>query len=176
MQIRSAEPGDSGSIREIHLNAFDENERHAVADLAAALLSEPSDPGALHLVAEDGGTIVGHVCFSPLFDRAKLECVGFLLAPLAVASSFQKRGIGSALVREGLRRLEERHVDSVLVYGDPAYYGRFDFEVETAKRFVLPFPLSQPDGWQVRLRDPGGFLDEVVRLDCVEPLRSPELW
>lgn len=50
------------------------------------------------------------------------------LAPLAVAPEAQGRGIGSALVRAGLKVCAEGGVDGVVVLGDPAYYGRFGFK------------------------------------------------
>jgi putative acetyltransferase len=51
------------------------------------------------------------------------------LAPVAVLPAVQKRGIGTALIREALGRLAATRLDLVLVLGDPAYYGRFGFTV-----------------------------------------------
>ena len=42
------------------------------------------------------------------FKNAKRADVASVLAPLAVAPSFQKQGIGAALVRGGLKRLADR--------------------------------------------------------------------
>ena len=44
-----------------------------------------------------------------------------LIAPVAVARCYRRRGIGSALVREGIRRLEEAEEDLIFVLGDPPY-------------------------------------------------------
>ena len=57
------------------------------------------------------------------------------LAPVAVHPSFQKQGIGSALIREGLDRAKKDRWRCVFVLGDPAYYGRFGFRVESAKGY-----------------------------------------
>jgi putative acetyltransferase len=61
---------------------------------------------AARLVAEEGGTLVGHIMFSPVtLHRFTGLMMG--LAPMAVAPARQRRGIGSALVRAGLERCRE---------------------------------------------------------------------
>jgi putative acetyltransferase len=52
---------------------------------------------------------------------------GVGLAPLAVCPSHQHKGIGSALVREGLLACRKRGLGFVVVLGEPAYYKRFGF-------------------------------------------------
>lgn len=81
------------------------------------------------LVAEDSGRIVGHVAFSPV-QIAGAICHWFGLGPLSVHPDRQGRGIGSALVHEGIRHLRERSARGCVVLGYPAYYQRFGFQVE----------------------------------------------
>ena len=59
--------------------------------------------------------------------------------PLAVASPFQKRGIGTALVQDSLKRLADKHYDLVLVLGEPNYYSRFGFTPRLAERLKTPY-------------------------------------
>ncbi len=79
----------------------------------------------LALVAEIDGAIVGHVMFT------LAELVGgtsiLMLSPLAVRPDRQRQGIGSALVRKGLRISAQRTEPLVIVEGDPRYYSRFGF-------------------------------------------------
>jgi putative acetyltransferase len=56
------------------------------------------------------------------------------LGPISVKPARQGQGIGSALVREGIRRLELRNAACCVLLGDPAYYGRFGFEADPALR------------------------------------------
>ena len=79
------------------------------------------------LVAEVGATIVGHILFSPVTveHSNKPPLVG--LAPMAVAPGYQKQGIGSVLVREGLARCRAAGVEGVVVLGHAEYYPRFGF-------------------------------------------------
>jgi putative acetyltransferase len=50
------------------------------------------------------------------------------LAPLAVIPEYQRQGIGSKLVNEGLRILRSSPCPFVTVLGHPDYYERFGFE------------------------------------------------
>jgi putative acetyltransferase len=69
---------------------------------------------------------------------------------LAVATEYQKSGIGSALVHSGLARMTEREVPLVFLEGDPAYYHRFgflpggehDFRKPSLRIPTLPFKSS----------------------------------
>ncbi len=117
--IRLARPADAPGISALLRAAFG---GPAEAELVAALRRD-SD-AAIELVAEAGGTLAGHVLFSPMTvgDAAALA-----LAPLAVLPAAQRRGIGSALAREGLARAALRREGWCLVLGDPAYYGRLGF-------------------------------------------------
>ena len=177
MTITDAALSDREAIREIYLAAFDASERETVADLAVALLEEAPAPPSIHLVAENEGRLVGQVSFTPVVRVDTGEPIGLILAPLAVSPDQQGRGVGSALVREGLRREASGEDGIVFVYGDPAYYGRFGFDRETAKGFLPPHPLSQPEGWLALARE-GMVLGELgtLSIDCVAALSRPELW
>lgn len=51
----------------------------------------------------------------------------------------QGRGIGSALIREGLARAEAGGWRGVFGLGEPAYYRRFGFDAEAARGFASPY-------------------------------------
>jgi putative acetyltransferase len=86
--------------------------------------------------------VVGHVLFTTGVVDEDLPVA--LLGPLAVTPAMQRRGVGSALVRDGLSRLRTAGIVQAFVLGDPAYYGRFCFVAES--RVAAPYPL--PDEWQ----------------------------
>ena len=80
-------------------------------------------------MAEEGGAVVGHILFTPaLIEGAGRRVVGMGLAPLAVLPDHQGQGIGSTLVRYGLKVLRERDCPFIIVLGHPVYYPRFGFE------------------------------------------------
>jgi len=97
----------------------------------------------LSLVARGEGGIEGHILFSVLdvtIDGRTLRALA--LAPMAVRPDRQKRGIGSALVREGLERLRKAGWEAVFVLGHTEYYPRFGFSSALARKFASPFPME----------------------------------
>jgi predicted N-acetyltransferase YhbS len=91
----------------------------------------------LTLVATEDDVLVGHVAIT----RARIEGddgtdVGVLcLGPIAVAPDRQGQGIGTALLRAVLERARERGERAIVLFGDPAYYGRVGFR--SAEAFGL---------------------------------------
>ena len=49
------------------------------------------------------------------------------LAPMAVASQYQHKGIGSKLIKAGLEQCQALGYDAVIVLGHPDYYPKFGF-------------------------------------------------
>jgi len=82
----------------------------------------------LSLVADDNGTIVGHIMFTPVLIKNDKEVRGMGLAPMSVLPSRQRRGIGTQLVKSGLQILREKGCPFVIVLGHPDYYPRFGFQ------------------------------------------------
>jgi putative acetyltransferase len=88
----------------------------------------------LSLVASRGGELEGHVFLSPIeIETATLapRCAG--LAPLAVRSDMQGKGVGAALVRAALAECPRLGWKAVFLLGDPAYYARFGFELSAPR-------------------------------------------
>jgi GNAT superfamily N-acetyltransferase len=57
-------------------------------------------------VASEGDRIAGHILFTPAtIETAEGTVSGYALAPMAVLPEYQRRGIGSALVRAGVERI-----------------------------------------------------------------------
>jgi putative acetyltransferase len=134
--IRDENPADRDRVRAVNQLAFDGD---VEADLVRVLYA--AGEVLFGLVAEADGRLVGHILFSRLpIAMATGEVIpAAALAPLAVLPDWQRQGIGSALVRQGLARCQERDVPAVVVLGDPAYYTRFGFYVETARGLQTPW-------------------------------------
>ena len=84
MLIRRATQNDMDAVRQVHLQAFAEDEREQIAALAVDLLKEETLPETFSLVAEIDGAVVGHVGFSPVSFNNNELLEGYILAPLAV--------------------------------------------------------------------------------------------
>ena len=52
----------------------------------------------------------------------------FGLGPVSVLPELHGKGVGSALIREGLSRLRRRGACGCCVVGHPGFYTRFGFE------------------------------------------------
>jgi putative acetyltransferase len=99
----------------------------------AALIEALRVAGALtiSLVAMLDERLVGHISFSPVTINAR-PCTWRQLSPISVALHLQGRGIGSALIANGLDRLRDLGAGGCVLTGDPAYYRRFGFESDPA--------------------------------------------
>lgn len=162
-EIRESVPGDLSAIEAIYPDAFPEEDLvPLVRDLAK------NTPGTLALVAIANKAIAGHIVFTPCGVAGRSGEVA-LMGPLAVAGAWQGRGIGSALVRAGLDRLQLAGYLHVYVLGDPAYYRRFGFEAEASVAPPYPLPEAWRGAWQSK------------RLESTAPhpkglLRVPPVW
>lgn len=86
----------------------------------------------LALVAEEDGVIIGHIMLTKMqIDTTQGAHPALLLAPLSVALAWRNKGVGSALVKEALRRAVLLGYEAVFLVGDPAYYSRFGFRPTT---------------------------------------------
>ena len=176
ISVRTATILDSKDIREVHSHAFSGGEEQDVATLAIDLLSEETTPQTFALVAEMDGAVAGHIAFSPVTVDNRKNWKGYILAPLGVKPEYQKLRIGSKLIESGIQQLSEKRVAVLFVYGDPKYYGKFGFKAETAARYLPPYELQYPFGWQaIALREECSA-EQTVKLSCVASLRDPARW
>jgi len=175
-RIRKATNRDRENIREVHLRAFSGDERPIVSSLAVNLLSEKTCPETISLVAEIDGTVVGHIAFSPVTVANNEKWKGYILAPLGVKPEFQKRRIGAKLIVSGIKRVSEKGVNALFVYGDPTYYSKFGFKADAASRYAPPYELQFPFGWQAIALNEMGYAESTIKIRCVVSLRDPTLW
>ena len=174
--IREATSLDRADIYDAHLRAFPEVENQLVATLALNLLREETNPETIALVAETGGSVVGHIAFSPVTADTNKNWLGYILAPLGVRPEHRNSGAGSKLVEGGIELLSKNRVNVLFVYGDPKFYGRFGFRSDAATNFMPPYELKYPFGWQATVLHEGGSNEQAVKLSCVPSLRDPALW
>jgi putative acetyltransferase len=127
MDLRQEQPDDREAVRSVQRQAFGD-EGAVVADLVDTLRGEITAGGGLALVAEVDGQVAGHVMFTrSLLDAPRRLVEVQVLSPLGVRPGRQRQGIGSALVRHGLKILADRGVPLVFLEGSPGYYPRFGF-------------------------------------------------
>jgi putative acetyltransferase len=129
MIIRAEKSEDRDAIHRVNELAFG---RPNEAELVDALRANASP--TISLVAVVGEQLAGHIFFSPVTvesDGGGFTAMG--LAPMAVLPEYQNQGIGSRLVREGLRECHRLGHNIVVVLGHPKYYPRFGFAPASLK-------------------------------------------
>ena len=176
MKIRKATQNDVDVIRGVYLAAFPEGERDLISDVAVKMLFEEVSPPVLSLVAEVDDIIIGHVAFSPVTSQDTKECRGYILAPLAVSPSHQKRGIASQLIKNGVGRISELGSGILFVYGDPGFYSRFGFGADHAEYYTPPYQLEYALGWQAMAMGDFDIPSSAISISCVPSLCNAALW
>jgi putative acetyltransferase len=135
LTIRAETREDYAQVADVTTSAFGEERE---ARMVEAIRDSDGYVPDLSLVAELDGRIVGHVLLSYVGlagnSRRLLE-----LGPISVAPEHQGSGIGTALIREALRRADELGEPLVLVLGHAGYYPRFGF------RAASELGISPPD-------------------------------
>jgi putative acetyltransferase len=152
IRIRPETGTDKVAIFELNAAAFPTDAEARLVDA----LRESAD-SYISLVAVEERDIIGHIMFTPVslgeFDR--LQLMG--LAPMAVAPSRQRRGIGTLLVDAGLERCKELGTGAVVVLGHPEYYPRFGFE--PASKWGIKSEYDVPDDVFMLLELSPGYLN-----------------
>ncbi|MBW8306551.1 MAG: N-acetyltransferase [Thiobacillus sp.] len=125
--IRNETAADVSAITEVTVAAFKtlEISHHTEQFVIEALRAAKAL--TLSLVAEVAGRVVGHIAFSPVtLSDGTPHWYG--LGPVSVLPAYQRKGIGSALIQEGLSRLKALNAEGCCLVGHPDYYCRFGFE------------------------------------------------
>ena len=127
--VRNERTEDHESVRRVNELAFGQPNE---ADLVDALRANAHP--YISLVATVDDKVIGHIFFSPVTvesEEAAFTAMG--LAPMAVLPTHQNQGVGSRLVREGLKECHRLGHDIVVVLGHPNFYPRFGFVPANSK-------------------------------------------
>ncbi len=152
--IRNETDADISAITEVTVAAFKtlEISNHTEQFIIEALRA--AEALTVSLVAELDGRVIGHIAFSPVtISDGTRNWYG--LGPVSVSPEHQRKGVGKALIHEGLCRLKNLNAAGCCVVGHPDYYRKFGFEnvpglvhegVPQEVFFALPFGGHTPQG------------------------------
>lgn len=126
-----------------------EDEGALIGDLVQKLLTT-TGPEDLHVfTASEGDMLTGAIIFTRLTFAGEAR-VAFMLAPVAVATAYQGKGIGQKLIRHGLDAMKEWGTEIAITYGDPNYYSRVGFVPVSVDDVPPPLPPQYPEGWMAQ--------------------------
>src|SRR5205814_2638448 len=124
---------DYEQLHTLLVQAFQEA---SVARLVELIRQSPNYVPELALVGQLGSTIVGYVMQSHVtLDDAAQQYAVLCMSPVAVQPEFQRRGIGSQMVRTAIQAAEAHGAPLIVLEGSPKYYPRFGF------RYSLPYGI-----------------------------------
>jgi len=124
--IRKESQSDVGAITDITVAAFKNHPYSKNTEQFIIKALRAANALTVSLVAELEGKIAGHIAFSPVtFTDGSENWYG--LGPISVQPGYQKQGIGTKLVNEGLNLLKDLGARGCVLVGDPNYYERFGF-------------------------------------------------
>ncbi len=151
-----------------------EQEGKLIGELASKLSSGIDDQEIICIGTYENDSIIGSIFFTHL--RFKEVIRVYMLAPVAVSTRHQGRGVGQALINYGLDEMRRRSVDVVVTYGDPAFYTKTGFLPLQESSIKAPLKLSMPQGWlgQSLTQAPIPTLEE--RPECVRAFNDPVFW
>ncbi|PUB17336.1 GNAT family N-acetyltransferase [Yoonia sediminilitoris] len=146
-----------------------------IGDLTRRLLAETHAADLRVFTAWEDGALVGGILFTRLTFENETRTV-FMLAPVAVATTWQGKGIGQKLIAYGLDTLRKEGVDIAVTYGDPAFYGRLGFKPVTETEVPAPHNLQHPEGWLGQSLTKGPLVPLRGPVRCVGAFDDPAYW
>ncbi|PGM59699.1 GNAT family N-acetyltransferase [Bacillus cereus] len=155
MTIRQEQKNDYRKTEEVVKQAFlneefsDKTEHELVSRIREcdAFIPEVS------IVAVDE-EIVGHIMLSKItIEQDGTSVESLALAPVSVAPSHQKKGIGGKLIAAALEKVKELGYGSVVVLGHQEYYPKFGFKKASDWNIKAPFEVPDEVFMAMELRE-----------------------
>lgn len=151
-----------------------EQEGKLIGELASKLSSGIDDQEIICIGTYENDSIIGSIFFTCLRFNEAIRV--YMLAPVAVSTGHQGRGVGQALINYGLDELRRRSVDVVVTYGDPAFYSRVGFQALPENVIKAPLKLSMPQGWLGQSLTEAAIPTLEERPECVKVFNDPVYW
>jgi len=124
----------------------------------------------LNLVAEVNGQIAGHIIYtvSKVIDESCTPHEVLTFGPLTVAPAYQRKGVGTALMRHSFKIAKELGYSRIIIYGHPRYYPRVGF-VE-ASQYGITTNTGDNGDWFMAYSLQENAFDGVTGQHHVDPI------
>jgi putative acetyltransferase len=179
MNFTSKYKDHADEITTVIQSAFTDSEGIAegqlIGKLVQNMLSGTPEADIYVFSALDEGCIVGSIIFTRL-NYSEDDRSVFLLAPVAVATNQQRKGIGQRLIQHGLNILRDMGVDVALTYGDIKFYAKVGFSQIPEQVAKPPLSLNYPEGWLGKSLHEPNIKPLLGQSTCVDALNDPAYW
>ena len=178
MEFSKYAPHQIEQIHQLFIKTFTDSEGpeegKIIGRLVQDLMASPDNEDILGFVATEAGEIIACIFFSRLTIDS--DAIAFILAPVAVHTAHQGKGVGQALIHHGLNCLKQDGVELAFTYGDINFYSKVGFEHidETIAR--APLTLSYPEGWLAQSLVSDHIEPIPGNTRCVPEFDKPEYW
>ena len=177
--IHKTKKEDFESIQSVLSNAFGNEEGDVIVELVENLLNDSTAKPLLSLLAFENKKPVGYILFtkaSIVPNKNKVSAT--ILAPVGVIPEYQKKGIGSKLIKEGLKHLSKAGTKIVFVLGFPKYYSKHGFSPAGCQGLEAPYPIPEKnsDAWMVQSLMDYDLEDISGKVGCAKSMDKAEYW
>ena len=151
-----------------------ETEGRLIGKLVSELSSATDNQEIICFGTYEEGSIIGSIFFTRLRFNEAIQV--YMLAPVAVMTKHQGKGVGQALIKFALNELKNRSVTVAITYGDPSFYSKLGFKALPENVIQAPLKLSMPEGWLGKslTEDPIPPIND--RPICVKEFNDPVYW
>lgn len=149
MHHKLLDANNSLEIINIFTSVFTASEGEKEGKLIGSLVSELSlridDQQIIGMGAYSEKIIIGVIFFTRLQFSSAIQA--YMLAPVAVSTKHQGKGVGQSLIHYGLKELKNRSVSFVTTYGDPSFYSKVGFQYLSENIIQPPLKPTMPEAW-----------------------------
>lgn len=178
MNYKILDVKDKEKVASLFTSVFSSSEGNKegelIGNLASELCTRADNQEIVCIGAYEEGSIIGAIFFTRL--RFNEPITVYMLAPVAVRTNQQGKGVGQALIRYGLNVLKNRYVAVVITYGDPSFYSKVGFQPLSENTIKAPMKLSMPEGWLGQSLTEGPIPTINDRPTCVKEFNDPAYW
>ena len=151
-----------------------EKEGRLIGNLSSELASSINNEEIICFGVYKNESLIGSIFFTRLKFNTPIQV--YMLAPVAVSTENQGKGIGQALINYGLNELKKRSISVVITYGDPSFYSKVGFQALPEKVIQAPLALSMPFGWLGQSLTEEPIPTIIERPVCVKEFDDPVYW
>jgi predicted N-acetyltransferase YhbS len=84
----------------------------------------------LHFIACENRKIIGSIVYSRanIKNKADENSEVLCMGPLGVMPEYQRKGVGSLLLHESIKKAKQLNYKAIVIFGNPQYYSKFGFK------------------------------------------------